>query len=136
MLPSCPFSSTCVTPGVSYHTQPEGEPCIYMDKNSVKPLVCTLIEGYTEGSQYRTHGKYCSTCVYVHKCVAEECRTTRTNRTRCTQYARQVARTCTSINVSEKSAESQDRIEPAALNIEGRRIEVVAPNISGSSGSK
>ena len=30
MLPSCPFSSTCVTPGISRHTHPEGEPCIYV----------------------------------------------------------------------------------------------------------
>ena len=31
LLPSCPFSSTCVTPGISRHTHPKGEPCIYMD---------------------------------------------------------------------------------------------------------
>ena len=24
VLPSCPFSSTCVTPGISRHTHPEG----------------------------------------------------------------------------------------------------------------
>ena len=29
MLPSCPFS-TCVTPGISRRTHPEGEPWIYM----------------------------------------------------------------------------------------------------------
>ena len=28
MLPSCPFSSTCVTPGISRHTHYEGEPFI------------------------------------------------------------------------------------------------------------
>ena len=29
MLPPCPFSSTCVTPGISRHTHSEEEPCIY-----------------------------------------------------------------------------------------------------------
>ena len=29
-LPACPFSSTCVTSGISRHTQPEGEPCVYI----------------------------------------------------------------------------------------------------------
>ena len=32
VLPSCPFSSTCVTPGISRHTHPEEEPCITMCK--------------------------------------------------------------------------------------------------------
>ena len=60
------------------------------------------------------------TYVYVHKCVAEECRIARrSHRTRCTQYARYVVRTFTCINVSQKSAESQDRIKPAALDILG-----------------
>ena len=30
VLPSCPFSSTCVTPGISLRTHPEGEPCMYI----------------------------------------------------------------------------------------------------------
>ena len=28
VLPACPFS-TCVTPGISHYTHPEGEPCIH-----------------------------------------------------------------------------------------------------------
>ena len=31
-LPSCPFSSTRVTPGISRHEHPEGEPCTTMYK--------------------------------------------------------------------------------------------------------
>ena len=95
-------------------------PFMYLwDTNSVKLLVCTFIEGYTEGSQDRTHGKQqriralmchrrvqnhkigsnplpsiltvSSTYVYVHKCVAEECRISRrSGRTHCTQYLKDV----------------------------------------------
>ena len=38
MLPSCPFSSACVTLGIPRHTHPEGEPCIYKLKHTRYPV--------------------------------------------------------------------------------------------------
>ena len=62
----------------------------YRCVNSVKQPVCAFIEVYTEGSQDRTHGKVSSTYVYMHKC-AEECRIARrSDRTRCTEYLKDV----------------------------------------------
>ena len=37
VLHSCPFSSTCVPPGISRHTRPEGEPCTY--------ICCSIFRG-------------------------------------------------------------------------------------------
>ena len=38
MLPSCPFSSTCVTPEISSHTHPEGELCTTIN---ILCFICT-----------------------------------------------------------------------------------------------
>ena len=47
MFPSCPFSSTCVTPGISRHIHSEVEPCIYLWKDAwqvgILPLITQLI---------------------------------------------------------------------------------------------
>ena len=69
--------------------------------DSVKLPVCAFIEVYTEGSQDRTHGKVSSTYVYMHKC-AEECRIARrSDRTRCTQYSKDVGSNSVLVNLME-----------------------------------
>ena len=40
VLPSCPFSSTCVTPGILRRTHPEGEPCMYTQTQSNSAPSC------------------------------------------------------------------------------------------------
>ena len=48
-------------------------------------------EDRTEAAALNTHGKYSSTYIYVHKCVAEECRIARRlDRNHCTQYSQDV----------------------------------------------
>ena len=46
VLPSCPFSSTCVTPGNSRRTHPEWEPCIYMHREyCCRCCCCCFVPG-------------------------------------------------------------------------------------------
>ena len=44
VLPSCPFSSTCVTPGIARRTHPEGEPFIYSEY--IKLLYTEMVGDY------------------------------------------------------------------------------------------
>ena len=62
----------------------------FLDTNSVRLFLCAFIEGYTEGSQDRAHGKVGSTHVYMHKCAEERRIARRSDRTRCTQYLKDV----------------------------------------------
>ena len=52
MLPLCPFSSTCVTPGISRHTPPDGEPCLF-------------VRMHTECCLRRRRRRCCSVCCYT-----------------------------------------------------------------------
>ena len=77
--------------------------CVYVRKlRQASGTRMCFIEGYTEGSQDRTHGKVSSTYVYVHKRVEEKCRIARrSGRTHRTQYFRDVGSNSELVNVIE-----------------------------------